>query len=90
MIFKKGDKVGYTRAFCQSSGCELTDEIWFRKGIIESQKGLFAQVLWDENTSSTMVNINNIAKVGSAAFAHSEAKGWIGYAPYQKSPWKKL
>lgn len=87
-----GDRVGYARAWLQSVvGHDPYNDLWRHKGVvIDGDLGgldpeRFVRIRWDDGDEST-VGVSNIAKIGSAAYAHGEAKGWIGYGGLGERP----
>jgi hypothetical protein len=69
-----GDRVAYSVNFLQSIAA-YTGPAPFMRGIIKSfpfvsgdTRGLFAMIAWDDIPDERMVNVNNLAKVGSREF----------------------
>ena len=66
-----GDRVAYSRAFLKSIGC-YTGNLPFARGTIAGFKSLgetvLAEVEWS-NDAPARVNVANLCKVGSVAFA---------------------
>lgn len=94
MMINPGDRIGYARPFLQAvSGGDPTCYLWHRRGTVVDIQGRFAVVQWDQEPGNSLVAISNIATVGSFAFAHKEARGWIGYGALgekPRSPWKNM
>lgn len=86
-----GDRVGYTKPFLQVvTGGDPTDEMWHQRGEIVEVQEQFVRVLWDGDAEAVLVAATNVAKLGSFAFAHEDAKGWIGFSGFgekPRSPW---
>jgi hypothetical protein len=70
-----GDRVGYSAAFLRSTG-QYTGTAPFRRGVIQSidepAPGFtLAQIQWDGESDPSSVNIKNLARVGTMAWAGS-------------------
>ena len=70
---KIGDRVGYAAAFLRSTG-QFTGPVPFRRGEILGFEELapgctLAGVQWDNEARPSSVNIKNLARVGSIAWA---------------------
>jgi hypothetical protein len=68
-----GDRVGYSAAFLRSTG-QYTGTAPFRRGVIRSIYELtpgfmLANVQWDFDREPSQVNIKNLARVGTMAWA---------------------
>ncbi len=66
--YQPGDAIGYARAFLKSTGM-ATDPRWSQRGKVVGPKGAFLEVQWADPEGTSLVHPNNIAKVGTAAWA---------------------
>ena len=69
------DRVGYSAAFLRSTG-QYTGTAPFRRGVVQSidepAPGFaLAQIKWEGESDPTSVNIKNLARVGTMAWAGS-------------------
>lgn len=90
---KVGDRIGYARPWLQSvTGGDPTCELWRRRGVVLELEGDFLIVQWEGCCEPHRVAVSNVATVGSFAFAHADAKGWIGHEGLGEKPrsrWRK-